>query len=142
MGSEYWEPVKTSKKEFTTRKRGEFKPSAGARARAKPKASNWIDTLEPVDDISEAVKKGRVKMGLDQEELAKISKEKLSMIQKIESRKIMPSVPLCRTLEHILKVKLLKEVESGEPSAPLKDEKSELTIGDVVRFKDKSRQKS
>ncbi len=137
MGSTYWEPVTTSKKDFTPRKRGVYKPVA-----PKPKAKNWIETLEPVEDVKDIVKKTRVKMGLDQEELAKISKEKLSIIQKIESGKITPSVPLCRTLEHILKVKLLKEVETGEPTAPFKDQKSELTLGDVVRFKEKSRQKS
>lgn len=134
MGSSYWEPLSVSKEKFKPRKK-----SVNKSRTIKPKPNNWIETMEPVESVSSLVKKTRIKLGLTQEELAKISKEKLSMIQKIESGKIAPSVPLCRTLQHILKINLLTEAENEEPSVSFDDQKTELTIGDIAHFKDKNR---
>ena len=56
-------------------------------------------------------------------------KEKLSVIQKIETGKVAPNTRLCRLLEHELKVKLLvpqKEAELPKNAVP-----SEVTLGDI-----------
>lgn len=139
MGASYWDPLASSRRD------GEFKsalkphPKGFSKLR-KPetKRRDWIESLEPVDEVPNIVRKARIQQGLTQEDLAKRAKEKLSVIQKIESGKMKPTVPLCKTLEHILRVKLLREVEGEEPLTGFKAEKTELTLGDIARFKEKA----
>jgi putative transcription factor len=95
-----------------------------------------VEELEVADNYPEIVRKRRMKLGLSQEELANRVKEKLSVIQKIETGKVAPNTRLCRLLEHELKVKLLvplKESEIPKSSAP-----TEVTLGDIVKIRGKS----
>ena len=97
-----------------------------------------MDQLDIADDFAERVRKYRSKLGLSQEELAKRVKEKLSVIQKVETGKISPNSRLCRALEHELKVKLLV------PHAEIEDvpkgiAPTEVTLGDIVRVKGKTK---
>ena len=96
-----------------------------------------INELDLAEDLAEKVRKSRMKLGISQEELARRVKEKLSVIQKIETGKIAPDTRLCRGLEHELKVKLLvphKEDEAPKTSAP-----AEVTLGDIIQVKDKTK---
>ena len=97
-----------------------------------------MDQFDLVDDIAQRVRKNRAKLGLSQEDLAKRVKEKLSVIQKIETGKITPDIRLCRELEHELKVKLLvphTEIEDVPKGSP----PSEVTLGDIIKIKDKTK---
>ena len=94
-----------------------------------------MQELEVTDDFPEVIRKRRMKLGLSQDELANRVKEKLSVIQKIETGKVAPNTRLCRLLEHELKVKLLvpqKEAELPKTAAP-----SEVTLGDIVKIRGK-----
>ena len=96
-----------------------------------------LDELDLADDLAHRVRKHRTKLGISQEELARRVKEKLSVIQKIETGKIAPDTRLCRALEHELKVKLLvphKEDELPKGTAP-----ASVTLGDIIQVKDKSK---
>ena len=79
-------------------------------------------------------------MGLSQTDLAFKAKEKLSVIQKIELGKILPTMRLTKELEHVLRVKLLAPRGELETSTvPLKQTgPRELTLGDIafVRHKE------
>jgi putative transcription factor len=93
--------------------------------------------LDLADDLAERVRKNRTKLGISQEELAKRVKQKLSVIQKIETGKMTPDIRLCRELEHELKVQLLvppKEEESPKGVTP-----SGVTLGDIIQVKGKSK---
>lgn len=97
-----------------------------------------MDQFDLAEDLAERVRKYRMKLALSQEELAKRVKEKLSVIQKIETGKMTPDMRLCRALEHELKVKLLlPHTETAE--VPKSAVPSEVTLGDIVRVKDKSK---
>ena len=102
-----------------------------------PKEMAQVDLVE---DIAQKVRVNRAKLGLSQEDLAKRVKEKLSVIQKIETGKIDPDIRLCRELEHELKVKLLiPHIETEEmPKGP---PPSEVTLGDIIKIKDKTKTK-
>lgn len=99
-----------------------------------------MDQIDLVEDIPQRVRKYRTKLGLSQEDLAKRVKEKLSVIQKIETGKITPDIRLCRELEHELKVKLLaprsetEDAPKGQRPPP-----SEVTLGDIIKIKDKTK---
>jgi putative transcription factor len=97
-----------------------------------------MEELDIAEDCAKRVRQQRMKMGLSQEELAKRVKEKLSVLQKIETGKISPDTKLCKELEHELKIKLLvprkEATELPESKAP-----SEITLGDIIRIKDRTK---
>ena len=56
------------------------------------------------------IKKAREALGLTQEELGRKLGEKTSVISKLETGKLKPSIPLAKKIEHVLKIKILEEV--------------------------------
>ncbi len=99
-----------------------------------PKA---VEESDLVEDYPEIVKEGREKLGLSQTELAFKAKEKLTVIQKIELGKILPTMRLTKELEHVLRVKLLAPREELEVSTvPVRQAgPRELTLGDIALVK-------
>jgi len=97
-------------------------------------------TLELVDDYDVRVRQAREKLGLTHEELGKRINEKVSVLKKIETRKIKPDNKLAAKLEHALRIKLLVPTsEEKVPVAASKPSSRGLTIGDIIQFdKDKS----
>jgi len=102
-----------------------------------PELPREMDELDLAEDYPEIVRRQRMKLGLSQEDLAKRVKEKLSVIQKIETGKMSPYTKLCRELEHVLKVKLL--VPRKEASVPKTSAPAEVTLGDIIRIKGKEK---
>jgi putative transcription factor len=96
-----------------------------------------LDELDLADDFAERVRKHRTKLGISQEELARRVKQKLSVIQKIETGKITPDSRLCHELEHELKVKLL--LPRDEEELPKATAPTSVTLGDIIQIKDKSK---
>lgn len=97
-----------------------------------------MNETDIAEDCADRVRHQRMKLGISQEELAKRVKEKLSLIQKIETGKMTPDSKLCRALEHELKIKLLiprKEISEVPSAAP----PTEVTLGDIMRVKGKSK---
>jgi putative transcription factor len=97
-----------------------------------------MEELEVAEDCADRVRHQRMKLGLSQEELAKRVKEKLSVIQKIETGKMAPDTKLCRELEHELKIKLLvprKEISDVPKATP----PAEITLGDIMRTRGKTK---
>lgn len=99
-----------------------------------------IEESDLVDDYPRIIKQAREKVGLSQQDLAFKAKEKLTVIQKIELEKMLPTMRLTRELEHILRVKLLvprEEVEVPTPSPSLSSS-AETTVGDVALVRQKN----
>jgi len=96
-----------------------------------PKA---VEDSDLVENYSRIVKDAREKIGLSQTDLAFKAKEKLTVIQKIELGKIVPTMRLTKELEHILHVKLLAPREDLETSTvPVRQTgPRELTLGDIA----------
>ena len=113
-------------------------PVIRAGPRKAPELPKGMEELEVAEDCADRVRHQRMKLGLSQEELAKRVKEKLSVIQKIETGKMAPDTKLCRELEHELKIKLLvprKEIADVPKANP----PAEVTLGDIMRVKGKSK---
>jgi putative transcription factor len=96
-----------------------------------------IEESDLVEDYPRVVKEGREKMGLSQTDLAFKAKEKVTVIQKIELGKILPTMRLTKELEHILRVKLLAPRGELETSTvPVRQiGPRELTLGDIALVK-------
>jgi len=104
-----------------------------------PKAVEESDLIE---EYPTAVKEARAKLGLSQQDLAFKAKEKVTVIQKIEIGKMLPTMRLAKELEHILRIRLLvPRDELDIPVPPRRPSPSpRVTLGDValVRHKEGS----
>lgn len=84
-----------------------------------------------VDEYAEKIKHAREKLGLQQKELAVKLAERESLIQKMESSQMKPSLELARKLEKFLHITLVKE-EKIEAVVPVHSKSSTLTLGDML----------
>lgn len=96
--------------------------------------------LELVEDYDVRVRQAREKLGLTHEELGKRINEKVSVLKKVETRKIKPDDKLAAKLEHALRIKLL--VPASQEKVPVtvtsKQPSRGLTLGDIIQLdKDK-----
>jgi len=99
-------------------------------------------TLELVDDFNLRVRKAREKLGFSHEDLGRKIGERVSVLRKIESKKIFPDDKLAQKLEHALKVKLLAPLEEPKvPSVGLSLPRG-ATLADVVRLKKRKTEES
>jgi len=101
-----------------------------------PKA---VEDSELIEEYSRVIKDGREKLGITQQDLAFKAKERLTVIQKIEIGKMLPTMRLSKELEHILRVRLLVPREELDlPSPPRRAAPSPMvTLGDVALVKHK-----
>ncbi len=94
------------------------------------------DTLELTEDWNGKIRQAREKMGLSHEELGKKISEKVSVLRKIESRKMTPDNVLTEKLQHALHIKLM--VPASEPKVPanaLASRPAIPTLGDLLQVK-------
>ncbi|MFH0875953.1 MAG: multiprotein bridging factor aMBF1 [archaeon] len=85
------------------------------------------------EDYSVVIRNKRESMGLKQKELAVKLAEKESLIQKIETAQIVPSLSLARKLEKHLGIELIEQKEVEQLN--IKAKPDELTIGDMIKLK-------
>jgi putative transcription factor len=94
-------------------------------------------TLELVDDFSLRVGRAREKLGLSHEDLGKKIGEKVSVLRKIESGKMVPDHRLANKLEHELKIDLLVPISEPKIKPVSLSMPREATLGDVAQIKGK-----
>ncbi|RLE61550.1 MAG: TIGR00270 family protein [Thermoprotei archaeon] len=114
------------------------KERRGANLRYKPKVRREI-IEEIVEDYAQRIKEARERMGLTRELLATMVGEKESTIRRIEAGTLQPTINLAKKLEKVLKIKLIEVYEEedllgGEYRG---GGEYELTLGDIVEFKEK-----
>jgi putative transcription factor len=99
----------------------------------KPRTAEKEIVEAVVSNYSLLIKQKREKLGLKQAELAKRISEKESLLHKIESGKVVPSIELARKLGKFLRIRLIETKEEG-PIAT-KGSSDTYTIGDMVRIR-------
>ena len=96
---------------------------------------NKNEQLELItDNYFEIIKKSRERLQLTQKDFAKRLNEKESLIHKIETGSVKPSIHLARKLEKFLKVKLIVDYEEDHDKRN-KHSNTTLTIGDILSLK-------
>ena len=132
LGSPYIEPEA---------KKGAYLPVLRRRlkkvtAAKKPSPRMILEDLEVVEDFGRVVRKARERMNLSHEDLGRRIGEKVSVLKKVESGRMIPDLKLARKLEHALKIKLLvpppENLEAVKVPPP---PNVEPTLGDVVHLK-------
>jgi len=101
-------------------------------ARRQSQMTN-MEELELVEDYGQRIRRGREKLNLTHEDLSRKIGERVSVLQKLETGKMIPDQALAKKLEHSLKIKLLEPPPkmSGIDKTFVKSP-YDLTLGDVV----------
>lgn len=92
-------------------------------------------TYEVVEDCNVFVRQAREKKKWSREELAEKIYEKASVINRIESGKMIPDIKLARKLERILGITLLEKNDGAAPGDIGHLNARGATIGDIARIK-------
>ena len=111
-------------------------PQRAIRKRTPPRRPRYKEpSNEVLEDFNTVIRKAREKMGWSREDLAEKVYEKVSVIGRVESGKMVPDIKLARKLEKILNVSLLEKVEDEnlEDKGPQKIRGA--TIGDIAFIK-------
>lgn len=90
---------------------------------------------EVIEDYNTLIREGREKKRWTREELAEKIYEKASVINRIESGKMVPDIKLARKLERILNITLIEKTESMKPEDLGPSARRGATIGDIARIK-------
>jgi len=134
LGSIYWE----EKTEPRLKKIAKRLPTPIIPTRKQP-TIKVEESIDLVEDFSSRVRQAREKLGLSHEDLGRKISEKVSVLRKIESRKMTPDQKLAEKLQHALRIKLLAEVsEPKVPSRALAAPKP-VTLGDIAQVKKKTK---
>ena len=129
LGSGYWEPKpQTRPKQSVNRQ--PIQPFVKIRQR-----TIVPETVELVDTFAQRVRQAREGLGMSHEDLGRKIRERVSVLRKIESNKMVPDLGLAEKLEHTLKIKL--RVPTSEPKAQLSSSSKPrgTTLGDLIKSK-------
>jgi len=114
---------------------GGSRPKAAAKYKTKRQGERYRVERDVVDDYPTLVRRAREKLGLTTAELAVRVREKETVIKRIESGKLRPTLDLAKRLEKALGIKLIEQVSSEEkPSTIGESGKPELTLGDLANI--------
>ena len=89
-----------------------------------------------VSDYAGKIKQARESLNLKQEDLAKRLNERESLIHRIESGHVKPSMKIAKKLEKFLHVKLIEKHEEVHQKKET-SKSNAFTIGDIIKIKDK-----
>ena len=134
LGSGYWEP----KPQRRAKKSIKRQPTISfSKRKQRPTVT---ETLELVGDFGQRVRQAREGLGLSHEDLGRKIRERVSVIRKIESGKMIPDLVLAEKLEHALKIKL--RVPASEPNVQpvLSSKPRGTTLGALIQFKVKEKE--
>jgi putative transcription factor len=90
---------------------------------------------EVVEDYNTIIREAREKKGLSREQLGERLYEKASVINRIESGKMVPDIKLARKLERTLNIKLIEKQDDIIAEDRSSSSSKGATIGDIARIK-------
>ena len=138
LGSSEWKPEPKSPN-FTPR----IEPHRRFERKWTGRMSRSLrEDLTIIENFGSIVRRARQRSNLSQEDLGRKIGEKVSVIRKIESEKIIPSERLARKLERALGVKLIVPLVEPEVSALPSQANRGVTLGEIAYLKDSRRRQS
>lgn len=92
-------------------------------------------SYEVSEDYNALIRTARESNNWSREELAQKLNEKSSVINRIESSKMVPDIKLARKIERLLKIQILEKVEDEQQEDGVSSTKGGTTIGDIAMIK-------
>tara|TARA_Y100000310_G_scaffold1020_3_gene1455 strand:+ start:3083 stop:3529 length:447 start_codon:yes stop_codon:yes gene_type:complete len=88
-----------------------------------------------VENCATLIKEAREKRNMKQEELAAHLQEKTSILQRLETGTLVPSLTLARKIEKQLTIKLVEPYLEKKQTTHVNLHNKKLTIGDLIKVK-------
>ena len=129
LGSGYWEAKPQRRAKRIT------KPQPKLSIHRKKQRPTVTEALELVGDFGLRVRRAREELELSHEDLGRKIQEKVSVLRKIESGKMVPDFALAEKLEHALKIKLRVPPSESKTQLTSSSVPRGKTLGDLVHFK-------
>jgi putative transcription factor len=89
------------------------------------------DNRALVSDYGKRIRKAREQQGYSHETLSRKIGERVSLLQKVETEKMVPDRSLITKLEHTLKIRL-QETATIQPGEIPRNKLTDLTLGDIA----------
>ncbi|MFX0106493.1 MAG: multiprotein bridging factor aMBF1 [Candidatus Hodarchaeota archaeon] len=99
-----------------------------------------VDDLEIIPDYAIKIRNTRNSLRLNQDQFAQKLNEKPSLIRRIESGKVEPTIKLAKKIEDVYKIKILKkidEIESNIQDSKYMKKSDGTSLGDIAFIKKK-----
>ncbi|HML05105.1 MAG TPA: multiprotein bridging factor aMBF1 [Methanobacterium sp.] len=90
---------------------------------------------EVIENYNKIIRDAREKKGWSREELAEKLYEKASVVNRIESGKMIPDIKLAKKLERTLHIILIEKIEDNRTEDMSSSSSRGATIGDIARIK-------
>jgi putative transcription factor len=112
------------------------RPGAPRGGKATKRIQRPIEPVEEViENYNEIVRQAREKKGWSREELGEKIYEKASVVNRIESGKMVPDLKLARKIEKIMHVVLIEKSDDISADETGHSKVRGTTIGDIARIK-------
>ena len=138
LGSAHWRSEPRGPKPLAKAERPARAKSAQARRR---QPLTVPEDLVVAEDYALLVRQAREKSNLAQADLGRMIGEKVSVISKVESGKMMPSQRLAAKLEHALRISLLVPLVVPKTSSLSSPPSRNLTLGEIAMLKEGKRRR-
>jgi len=100
--------------------------------------ANSLDDMEIVSDYAKKVRNARMVKKLNQDQFAQKLNEKPSLIRRIESGKVKPTIKLAQKIQKVYNIALLKKTDEIEVNTKRYMKKTQATsLGDIAFIKKK-----
>ena len=132
LGSGFWEEPKTTPKHRARTSR----PNQPITFAKRKKLATMPETLELAENVGQLVRQAREGLGMSHEDLGRKTRERVSILRKIENNKMVPDLVLAEKLEHTLKIKLLvPPIDANAQISSTNKRPQGATLGDLINFK-------
>ena len=135
LSSGYWEPQPQPQTKRVTKRQAT--PISYSKRQQR---STVPETLELVSDLGQQVRQARRGLELSHEDLGRKIREKVSVIRKIESGKMIPDLAVAEKLKHALKIKLRVPASEPKVQPAISSKPLGTTLGDLIQFKVKDKE--
>jgi putative transcription factor len=101
---------------------------------------DFTSNLELISDFASKIKNKRNSLGLNQDQFAQKLNEKPSLLRRIESGKVEPTIKLAKKIEEVYSLKLLKktdEIEASVQNTKYMKKSTGKSLGDIAFIKKK-----
>ncbi len=132
--------VKIQKLSTSTYIKSSFSRDRAIRPKRQALKKPRIDDLEIIPDYAKKIRNARNTLGFNQDQFAQKLNEKPSLLKRIETGKVEPTIKLAKKIEDVYKIKIIKkvtEIEADVSNNKYMKKSSGTSLGDLAFIKKK-----
>ena len=111
-------------------------PQRPIKPRTVPRRPRYREpSYDVLEDFNTVIRKAREKRKWSREDLAEKVYEKVSVINRIESGRMIPDIKLARKIERLLNIKIVDKIVDEQTEELSPSRRGGTTIGDIAMIK-------